>query len=213
MHCKDTTYHHRADSYDQEAREYGCYGHEVLFGMCFEYIRKGQRLLDLGIGTGLGSQNFAQLGLQVYGIDLSGDMLDACEKKGFTDQLRRCDISCEAIPCANGFFDHVISSGVLHFLEDLAGIFTEVQRVIRVGGIFAFSIAPTDSGPPYLTEKTGWGVDIVRHSPKHLVQILNQCGFQLLKEQRLLYKGFDKSSYSELFSVMICQYNADRRKQ
>lgn len=209
---KETVYHERACSYDQEAREYGCFGHEVLFGMCFEYIRKGQRLLDLGIGTGLASQNFAKLGLQVHGIDISDEMLDACEKKSFTDQLQRCDITCEAIPYTNGFFDHVISAGVLHFIGDLGDIFSEIQRVIRGGGIFAFSIAPIDSDAPYIIENTGWEVPIVKHSSRQILDMLDHYGFQLLKEQRLLFKGFDKSSYSELFSVMVCQHTADRMK-
>ena len=33
------------------------------------------RLLDIGIGTGLGSLPFAKTGLEIFGIDGSGEML------------------------------------------------------------------------------------------------------------------------------------------
>ena len=62
-----------ADLYDEQVREYESYAHDVLFGMSFEYVRSGERLLDLGIGTGLASLPFAKLGLEVFGLDGSAE--------------------------------------------------------------------------------------------------------------------------------------------
>ena len=53
------THDEHASEYDREARETGGSA-EVLFDLCFEYVSPHERLLDIGIGTGLGSMPFAR---------------------------------------------------------------------------------------------------------------------------------------------------------
>lgn len=74
-----------ASIYDSKVKEYNSYGHEVLFGMCYEYIKPGDSLLDLGIGTGLSSVLFAKAGLNITGLEESLEMLKECRKKGFVN--------------------------------------------------------------------------------------------------------------------------------
>ncbi len=69
-----------AADYDRLANEDGYVAPEALFGLCFEYLRPGQRLLDIGIGTGLSSLPFARAGMAVYGLDGSAEMVKECEK-------------------------------------------------------------------------------------------------------------------------------------
>ena len=73
------------ETYDEEAEASGWFGPEVAFGLTYKYIQPEQSLLDIGIGTGLGSVLFRKAGLKVFGMDISQDMLDACLSKGFTD--------------------------------------------------------------------------------------------------------------------------------
>ena len=49
--------------YDFQARQ-NHWHPEVLFGLCYEYLHSGDRLLDIGIGTGLGAEPFARAGFQ-----------------------------------------------------------------------------------------------------------------------------------------------------
>ena len=58
------THNEQATEYDQQAHEYGWFGGEVLFGLSFEYMNPQDRLLNIGIGTGLSSQPFAKAGLE-----------------------------------------------------------------------------------------------------------------------------------------------------
>ncbi|WP_423224970.1 hypothetical protein [Candidatus Amarolinea aalborgensis] len=60
-----------AADYDQQVQAYGCHVADVLFGLCYEYVQPGQRLLDAGIGSGLSAQLFAKAGLEIHGMDFS----------------------------------------------------------------------------------------------------------------------------------------------
>jgi ubiquinone/menaquinone biosynthesis C-methylase UbiE len=78
-----------ADTYDASVKEYHSHLHELLFGMCYEFIQPGDSLLDIGIGTGLSSVNFARAGVDVYGMDPSSNMIEQCRKKGFAKELKQ----------------------------------------------------------------------------------------------------------------------------
>ncbi len=42
-------------AYDEEAEATGWYGPEVAFGLTYAHVQPSQSMLDIGIGTGLGS--------------------------------------------------------------------------------------------------------------------------------------------------------------
>jgi len=203
MHEYD--YKEDANKYDAEVKEYASYSHDVLFGMAFEFVKEEEKILDLGIGTGLASIKFAKAGLRIYGLDLSEDMLNVCRKKSFAEELKLYNILENKIPYENNTFDHVISCGVFHFIEDLSNLFSETKRVIKKDGIFGFTISPQEIGKDIQKEMTSWGVPIYKHSPNFIMRLLDTNGMRLVKEQRLLLKGADKIHYDVLFSVMIAK--------
>ncbi len=201
----EPVYRELASQYDKEVKAYSSYGHEVIFGMSFEFVSAEEKLLDIGIGTGLASIHFSEIGLKVYGLDDSQEMMAACQSKSFIEELKRCDIIREPIPYNNQYFNHVVCCGVLHFVKDLTALFSEVKRVIKSGGIFSFTIAPHETSADSIKEPTAWGVPIFKHSPRYIMELLRTNGMQLLKEQRLLIKGADKVNFDMLFSVLICR--------
>jgi ubiquinone/menaquinone biosynthesis C-methylase UbiE len=198
-----------ANTYDSQVKEYDSYGHDVLFGMCFEFVKANEKMLDFGIGTGLASLHFSKMGLKIYGIDASEEMLNVCRSKSFTEQLLLQDMSDLPIPFDNSFFDHVTCCGVFHFIHDLDRIFCEIKRIIRKNGIFAFTIAPShvlncdEDYQDILESPTGWGVSIYKHSQKYLDNLLKRYGFGILKEQRLFFKDAAKKEHNMEFSVLI----------
>jgi predicted TPR repeat methyltransferase len=199
-------YEESAIHYDEEVKAYSSYCHDVIFGMSFEFVGGDEKLLDIGIGTGLASIQFAQVGLKVYGLDISQEMLAVCRSKSFTEELKRFNMIRGPIPYKDSFFNHVICCGVLHFISNLNKLFSEVKRVIRREGIFAFTIAPQETALDHIEEPTAWGVSIFKHSPQYIMKLLEKNNMELLKEQRLLIKGADKVNYDMLFSVMISKY-------
>jgi len=61
-----------ASHYDSEAEVYNWRGPEVVFGLTYGFVNPGESVLDIGIGTGLGSVLFHKAGLRVYGAVCSG---------------------------------------------------------------------------------------------------------------------------------------------
>ena len=106
----------------------------------------GQRVLDLGSGTGYPALLAAQIvgaGGQVIGMDLAEEMLSVAEKKaarlGLSNvHFRAGDVS--ALPFDDHSFDAVISRFCLMFLPDIQRAASEIARVLKPGGWVAASV-------------------------------------------------------------------------
>jgi predicted TPR repeat methyltransferase len=173
-------------TYDNEAEACGWFGPEVAFGLTYKYVQPRQSILDIGIGTGLGSVLFQKAGLEVYGMDTSQEMLDACRSKGLTS-LQLHDLRKPPYPYETESMDHAICAGVLNFFSDLSPVFEETARILRRDGLFVFVVGDRVEGEahelkvePELT-KAERIVMMYRHSPKQIDTWLERYGFELVR--------------------------------
>jgi len=198
----------RAFEYDQLARKYQWFGPEILFGLCYEFINAGQTLLDVGIGTGLCSSLFHKHGLEIFGIDSSDEMLEKCRLKGIATELKNWDLLDVPLPYPDARFDHVISGGVFHFFEDLQPLFAEIARLIKANGTFAFTTKlcsaelPLDSYSTWVEEE----IYLFSHSDHYIRQLLNQNGFEVVKE--LKFFSLDDDQNDLLLKCYVTQKSA-----
>jgi predicted TPR repeat methyltransferase len=213
-HTNSTKVHDpSAAQYDRLAAEFSYVLPDALFGLCFDFLQPGQRLLDIGIGTGLSALPFAKLGLEIYGLDESQEMLKVCQSKEFTGELKQWDLTSSPWPYSTGFFDHLIACGVMHFVPALEPIFQEAARMLRVNGIFAFTIKSPLPGAckgmdqnTYITEIIE-GVHIYSHCRSNLEPILAGCGFNRMKELKvLLRRGL--VDQDDIYTLFIAQKSA-----
>lgn len=173
-------------AYDEEAEASGWFGPEVAFGLAYMHVQPGQSILDIGIGTGLGSVLFHKAGLKVHGMDISPKMLDACRSKGFT-ALQLHDLSNPPYPYDSDSMDHAVCAGVLTFFSDLSPVFKETARILRKGGLFAFVVGDrveseaheVEAGPEHT--KSERILMMYRHSPKQIDAWLERYGFELVR--------------------------------
>lgn len=175
------------EAYDEEAEASGWFGPEVAFGLAFAHIHPGQSLLDIGIGTGLGSVLFRKAGLEVHGMDISGEMLDTCRRKGFTS-LHLHDICKVPYPFDPESFDIAVSTGVFNFLIDLSPVFQEATRILRKGGLFVFVVGDRLEDETFTIEvgkehtMSDQTVTMCRHSVKQIGELISSHGFELLRD-------------------------------
>lgn len=104
-------------------------------------VQAGERVLEIGCGTGRGLVELAQVGAgQVVGVDLSAGMLRQSQKRvlhitaGKRPALARADGL--RLPFSVGYFDVTILSFTLEVFEvdQRAALLGEIRRVISPGG-------------------------------------------------------------------------------
>ena len=204
-----------AAQYDQQASEHGWHGHEALFGLMYEFAKPGETLLDIGIGTGLGSFLFHETGLQVFGFDSSKEMLAVCESKGFAVQLVQHDLRRAPFPYPANSFNHVIALAVLNFFADVAPVFEEAARIIRPHGIFAFTVEEQKPGQQveYVIRTSGGTgqphdetlVNMYRHSDAHIGDLLAGNGVMLLKDFEFLANRYPTHGMDIYFKAYVAR--------
>jgi ubiquinone/menaquinone biosynthesis C-methylase UbiE len=97
----------------------------------------GSRVLDAGAGTGALSRELAQAlpGVHPVLVDLSPGMLARAGDLGDP----RIVASVAALPFPDGTFDVVMSAWVIETVDDPSVAVTEMLRVLRPGGLVAYS--------------------------------------------------------------------------
>lgn len=172
--------------YDEEAEATGWYGPEVAFGLMYVHVQSGQSMLDIGIGTGLGSILFLKAGLEIHGMDISPQMLDACRRKGFSS-LHLHDLSKTPYPFDSESLDHAVSTGVFNFFNDLSPVFQETNRILRKGGLFAFVVGDRSENEAHSVEvgvehtNSEQTVTMYLHSPKQIEELITRYSFEPLR--------------------------------
>jgi predicted TPR repeat methyltransferase len=96
--------------------------------------------LDLGCGTGLCGKLLQPQVAQLHGVDLSAGMLEQARKLGAYHRLVQADVVQHLQATPAGSHDLVIAADVFVYLGDLAAVFAGARRVLREGGVFAFSV-------------------------------------------------------------------------
>ena len=133
-----------AESYQAFREEQGTYNELVEVPAMLSLIGdvQGKKVLDAGCGYGYYSVLMAERGARVTGIDISERMIELAKQNA-----RMASIECQFLVCdmqdlrvfTENSFDMVISSIVVGYLDNLEKAFSEVFRVLKCNGVFAFS--------------------------------------------------------------------------
>lgn len=204
-----------ASEYDNQARNTNWFGSEVVFGLTYEFVKPGDSLLDLGIGSGLSSILFHKAGLQVFGLDGSSEVLSVCEAKGFATELKQHDLRDLPLPYPSSFCNHVVSVAVLNSFRDLEPLFKDIARIMIEHGIFAFTVEELKPGQVdhyainrvEVSEKPKeeTAVMLFRHSDEYIAQLLDQNGFTLLKSLEFVAFKYPAESRDIIFKAYVAR--------
>ncbi|HET8550712.1 MAG TPA: methyltransferase domain-containing protein [Bryobacteraceae bacterium] len=93
----------------------------------------GERILDIGCGTGHLTNAIAERGAEVVGLDASPDMLGQARRNYPNLRFVLADASSFRF---DESFDAVFSNAVLHWVRDADGVVRSVAAALRSGGRF-----------------------------------------------------------------------------
>lgn len=110
------------------------YGRDLLQ---FLAAKTGERVLDVGCGTGQLTAEIAESGAEVVGIDASAEMV-ASARKNFP-KFRFEVHDAAAIPYVNEF-DAVFSNASLHWVADQENAIAGIARSLKPAGRFVFEM-------------------------------------------------------------------------
>jgi 2-polyprenyl-3-methyl-5-hydroxy-6-metoxy-1,4-benzoquinol methylase len=106
-------------------------------------IDAGGQVLDIACGFGGTLRTLARQGCQVKGIDISENCVDHARKSneeaGLADRIEVAIGDFHSIDSAPGTWDAVICQEAIIHSPDRPQVFAEVHRILRPGGVFAFS--------------------------------------------------------------------------
>ena len=92
-------------------------------------LESGDRILDVGCGTGWFTRRFAADGCLATGVDLNAEWLAYARKRGKGGNYVQGDAL--ALPFADASFAHVVSVAALCFVKDWPRAMREIVRVSR----------------------------------------------------------------------------------
>lgn len=115
--------------------------------------RPGQRILDVGTGTGIVALQAArrvEAHGRALGIDVASEMLDEARAEAATAGLTNVEfrkLDAQSLPFERASFDAVCSLFALAHVPDPAGALREMHRVLRPAGRLVLGVG---AGPPLL---------------------------------------------------------------
>lgn len=157
-------------------------------------LRDGMTVLDLGSGAGIdvfiAAKQVGRSG-KVIGIDMTEEMIQRARRNAEELHVTNADFllgEIEDMPVNSGTVDRVISNCVLNLVPDKRKAFSEIYRVLNIGGSFVVSdIVIVGTMPQTVREDTDlWSsciggaiqkdeyVDIIRNAGFRDIQILNE---------------------------------------
>jgi len=112
----------------------------------FSGVRQGMKLLDVACGTGVVALTASRLGVEVEGIDLTPELIIRAIENSKIMGLKAKFIEGDAefLPYKENEFDVVLSQYGHMFAPRPAVVVKELARVLKPGGILAFSTWPKE---------------------------------------------------------------------
>ena len=145
-------------------------------------LNKDMKILDFGVGTGLLGFDVASSVKQVYGVDISPEMIVKLKEKN-SDELNIIPFTQDIIENPlERTFDGLISSMTLHHVENLKNFFDTIYKNIEDNGFFAIADLESEDGT-FHSDNTG--VFHFGFSEDSLVKIVKEAGFKNIKYKNI----------------------------
>jgi predicted TPR repeat methyltransferase len=168
---------------------------ERLFNLVRPYLTEDMMVLDLGCGTGLGSQFYRPYAKLLIGVDVSLKMLQKASEKKIYDDFIVFDILQDW--AFSKPFDLIYSSDVFVYFGNLDPIMRSASSYLVHGGVIAFSVEKLeDNSTGYQLFPSGR----YAHSLTYIENGLKHYGLEIVEETESVIR---KQSGDEVKGLLI----------
>lgn len=113
----------------------------------------------------------------LVGVDLSQKMLDKAQSRNLYTRLVRADLAQMMSAEPDASYDAILAADVFVYIGNIDDIAAHAHRLLRAGGIFAFTVEAakdTPGSPPYLLAETGR----YTHARSYIDALASRHGFE-----------------------------------
>ncbi|KTD03077.1 methyltransferase [Legionella geestiana] len=143
-------------------------------------LHRAENAVDLGAGTGLLAPFLRPLCTHLTGVDLSPKMLKRAKERGLYDALEKAEL-VDFFKQTDRHFDLITAAEVLPYIGSLQTLFAEISAHMHPGGLFIFSIEPSESEDLFHLQQNAR----FAHHPSKLQALLKSLSFEIMEEKRV----------------------------
>lgn len=119
-------------------------------------IKKNESILDLACGTGFFTREFLKIGGKVIGSDISPELIEIAKRNSPKEIEYFLSSADDLSKIKNNSIDKIAFILAIQNIENISGVFSECNRVLKDGGkIFMVMNHPTFRIP----KQSSWGFD------------------------------------------------------
>ena len=167
----------------------------IRHGIAEMHLRGGDRVLDLGVGTGNSLEYFPK-NVQVVGMDISEGMLRRAHRKTQKNGLHNIRLvqgDAMSPPFPENSFDHILLTHVISVVSDPDSLLRHCERLLRPGGSIVIvnhfksrrkPLAAVQKAINPVCKKLGWRTDLplqslIGPSPLRIVRTFKLTTFDV----------------------------------
>lgn len=166
---------------------------------------KNKKLLDIGCGSGIDLEFFNKKGANIYGLDVSSELVNITKNKFPKKEILEGDFNY--LPWRNNFFDIVWSKYALQHDKDISISLNEIHRVLKKDGKVFLQITHPMRSANFLKNKNYFQKGEEINYPTLDGKIINEYHHTLTEWiQKIIDIGFKISHFNEILNRPVKEY-------
>ncbi len=126
--------------YTSSIEEYNLFlKHKFVYELVAKYIKKTDKVLEIGCGTGYGTEILSKTGASIYAIDIDEETIKECQKHSVQTNIKFFAYDGKKINLPEKSFDIIISFQVIEHIRKDISYLRNIKKLLKPNGFFFIS--------------------------------------------------------------------------